>query len=142
MKKLAFTLAALAMISTSFTSCKEDEKSLEEVIVSGDWRISVAEVDTNTDGVWENDLDACISDDVYTLQSGGALTIDEGATKCDPADPQTRTGSWALTTGSVNIITLTENGLGLPFTVTSYTDNTINLSITLFFPMRYTFTRI
>ena len=38
--------------------------------------------------------DPCEQDDLYKLNANNAFILDEGASKCDPAYPQTRTGTW------------------------------------------------
>lgn len=46
----------------------------------------------------------CWQDDIYTFTSANKFTHDEGATKCDPADPQIYSqGTWAFETGE-NVI--------------------------------------
>lgn len=41
----------------------------------------------------------CWQDDIYTFTSANKFTHDEGATKCDPADPQIYSqGTWAFET--------------------------------------------
>lgn len=41
-------------------------------------------------------LDNCVKDDIIFFQDNNKYVTDEGPTKCNPLDPQTETGTWAL----------------------------------------------
>lgn len=42
-------------------------------------------------------LEECVKDNLITFETNSTITVDEGATKCDAADPQTQTdGNWEL----------------------------------------------
>ena len=46
----------------------------------------------------------CDVDDIYAFAATGTLTITEGATKCDPADPDVKgTGNWALESNNTRL---------------------------------------
>ncbi|MBK8568278.1 MAG: hypothetical protein IPN76_34475 [Saprospiraceae bacterium] len=43
-------------------------------------------------------LPACIKDDNTVFKTSGTVNFDEGGSKCNPNDPQTTAGTWALST--------------------------------------------
>ena len=45
---------------------------------------------------WYAQMKECETDNIYTFNSNGSFSIDEGASKCDTDDPQTRTGTWVF----------------------------------------------
>ena len=50
-------------------------------------------------------VDACERDDLYTFKTDGTYIEDEGATKCDPADPQViTTSTWAFIQNDTKIV--------------------------------------
>jgi hypothetical protein len=95
------------------------------LVTQASWRYDTSGIDLNKDGIVDIGGDtlitACEKDDVYTFKSDSTGTIDEGATKCHPADPQTVPFKWSITgnatvltatappllNGSINILTLT-----------------------------------
>lgn len=98
MKKIIRTACIVMASAAIFSSCKkDDDKSRTELITSGPWRLEKAQERING-GAWDDvtadNFDACDLDNRFTFSSGGVITLDEGATKCDPADPQTQTGAW------------------------------------------------
>jgi hypothetical protein len=114
MKALKLTLFAGAL-SLAFVSCKKDDKepTRSELLVSKAWKLSDVGEDTNRNGVLdasESEIDNCQKDDSYTFVSGGTGTFDEGASKCDPLDPQSYSFNWQLTDNETKI-TVTVQGL-------------------------------
>ncbi len=91
-------VAALAFA----TSCKKDEdeksnspaKTKTELLTSGSWKITSL-ILGGTD-LWPSQ-DACDKDDLAIFKTDGTYIDDEGATKCDPADPQQTTSTWKFT---------------------------------------------
>jgi len=90
----------------TFTACKKDEdspKTAKDYLTAGFWKMTAGTIDPGIDfgGTVITDfyafLDACEKDDLTRFNADGTITDDEGATKCDPDDPQTTTdGSWVL----------------------------------------------
>ncbi len=131
-KTIAGVLIALTLTSTILlTSCKKEEKEPEptpaptpapapaqtntQKITGKAWKTTAATVDPayNVGGTmitdWYSQMPACSKDDLMTLNSNGTYTEDEGASKCDPSDPQVTTGTWVWNSNET-IITITENG--------------------------------
>lgn len=117
MKKQIIFLAALATVVTlSNSSCKKKDavksKTKTELITSAAWKYQSAGIDSDNNGTIDfpipnppalGSLPACQTDNVSTLVSNGSGTIDEGPTKCAPADPQTATFSWAFQNNETEI---------------------------------------
>jgi hypothetical protein len=98
-----YALLPLAGILVIGYSCskKSSSKSNTELISASAWKYDTAAIDMNKDGVAETPLPAgyledCDKDNVVTLKSDGTGTVDEGLTKCDPANPQSINISWAF----------------------------------------------
>ena len=87
-------------------ACKKDKesKSKIELLTTGSWHVSAYTVDPaidfDGDGTEETNvyavMDQCIKDDHTTFMANGSAQLDEGATKCDPGDPQTISLTWSI----------------------------------------------
>jgi hypothetical protein len=104
-KLFAFALLSSAML---FSACSKDESTTTPTVagstylVGKDWRMIAATLATA--GAPTVDILAamqpCEKDDLMEFLSTGSVTMKEGATKCDPADPDTSPGgTWALLNG-------------------------------------------
>jgi hypothetical protein len=106
MKSMLFTgLAASFML----TACENDKSAgptggKTGLLTGAKWKISAHTitpgVDEDGDGVLTTNLfsseGSCTQDDVTQYSANGKWSVDEGATKCDPSDPQVETGTWKL----------------------------------------------
>ncbi len=96
--KALLLLIVAATIST--TACKKDDdkNSTEDNLTSADcWSQTKDELYDAASNTWiESPIDACTKDDCTQFKSDKTIAFDEGATKCDPSDPQTGTGTWSL----------------------------------------------
>lgn len=106
--RLQTSIIALTSGILLFAACKKTEKdpdptpatkSKKEIISEGKWQYSALSFivkmngkDTTMDA-WSL-LEDCDKDDFMTFTASGTGTIDEGATKCDPADPQIENLTW------------------------------------------------
>ena len=105
MKAIKFSAIALVAITMSLSACKKDETTTETPKVAGstllvgkDWRIT-AFTRTSPGGTIDvfATYPACEKDDLVEFLANGTSTDKAGATKCDPADPDTQPGPfWAL----------------------------------------------
>lgn len=96
----------LFLIGTIAFSCQKDDdddpdagKSKTELITSATWRYDTIRLDVNKDGTPDTELppdyiETCVTDNTLTFHSGGHGVHDEGATKCDGADPQSTDFTW------------------------------------------------
>jgi hypothetical protein len=156
-RKAHLTLPLAALILTIlWASCtKSHSTETPDPISSGSnstvtlitqttWRYDTSGIDLNKDGIVDvgNDtlITPCEKDDIYTFKSDSTGIVDEGATKCDPADPQTLPFSWELTNNQTvltsNFNPLIAGGINI-FSINStkwilYKDTTV-----AGFPVRY-----
>lgn len=69
------------------------------MLTASRWRIVNMTLTSNSTGVVTDVFSSspsCVRDDRYTFNPSGTTLFDTGATKCDPTDPQTTTGTWEL----------------------------------------------
>src|SRR5258708_15680853 len=90
-------LAFLGGCSKSKSSPSTDPKIA--LITKAAWKLDVAGVDLNKDGtidIVDTTIAACKRDNSYLFNKDSTGIADEGATKCNPADPQTKPFTWYL----------------------------------------------
>ena len=100
-KILAFTLLLL-----SAASCKKSgsdapaAKSKTVLLTQVSWKIQSVALDADKNNVADpngdltSSLRACQMDNVYSFKSDNTGVMDEGASKCDINDPQTKAFTW------------------------------------------------
>ncbi|MFC5271066.1 DUF5004 domain-containing protein [Adhaeribacter terreus] len=125
-----------------FTACDNDDEDVNpnrtQLLTSGSWKITSSTVnpalDFNGDGTIETDLTqfikACTLDDITIYRSDKTYSEEEGATKCDPADPQVfRSGTWALGNNDTELTTTASNtSSATTYKITEISSNTLVLS--------------
>jgi Lipocalin-like domain len=108
MKKNFLAFATLFLFSLAlFSSCDKDEvtpKTKTELLAQGNWKFKSAFAGT-TD--ISGSLQACQKDNIITFAAAGTGTVDEGAAKCNGADPQTRNFNWNFQTNETKLIITT-----------------------------------
>lgn len=101
--KIFSTLLLLAVIVVGFNACQKDdpppEKTKTEILASSAWMHESSGVDVERNGTIEITLEAagvpqCRLDNVLTFRTNNTAVADEGATKCNAADPQTTQFNW------------------------------------------------
>lgn len=124
MKKFTILVLALAFVA-AISSCKKDEdstpatgKTKTEILTAKAWKETARTISPaiSVNGNMVTDLyaldDECDKDDLYKFKIDKTFTQEEGATKCDPSDPQIyATGTWAFNADETKLI-LTYTGLG------------------------------
>ena len=75
-------------------------------------------------------IQTCQKDNVLTFSSNGSGTLDEGATKCNSADPQATPFTWSLVANEtvLHVSTVIFTGGSTEFTVVALTDSQLVLS--------------
>jgi hypothetical protein len=89
------------------------------------WKISAVTVSPALGGVTDylKILPACSKDNLTFFKKDGSYKIDEGSTKCDPADPQIIEGAWSFISAK-NLLSFTPSDpkqVALPLTIVSLT---------------------
>src|SRR5688500_11170001 len=99
MKRLIVILFAITL-----ASCKKDDaepSTKTKFLTPGTWMVSSVACDEDGDGTYDTydyaDCLDCFKDNIYTFHSSGTRKMNEGASKCDPGDPQTESSTWQLT---------------------------------------------
>ena len=79
-------------LSFFFVSCKKDnEPSKTQLLTESRWIYQ----DAKRNGVSIfTTIQACSRDNLFYYKTNGELTIDDGPTKCNSADPQTANFAW------------------------------------------------
>lgn len=106
MKKQILSITALIVIMlVALVSCKksdtQQQKTNTELVSQSAWKYDTAAIDGDNNGTAETSLpagtlDPCETDNLIIFNANGNGTIDEGATKCDIADPQTLPFTWTF----------------------------------------------
>lgn len=133
---LKISLLTIISMGLLFTACKKDEattKTPSEILSAVvKWKNTKDESKATAATTWDvNAIDACSADDFVTYATGGAYTFNEGATKCDPADPQTTTGTWSISADG-KILTVSDSGFAIAFDVKELTETQMVLQVTNF----------
>lgn len=134
MRIASVPLLGLLALSLMFTSCskKKDDPSTTELLTNKNWVITAETVDPPLpfNGTTISDLyaqlSACEKDNVVRFTSPNIYTEDEGATKCIASDPQTKTGTWVLSTDQ-KTITTTESGQTTSLSILSLTSSELKV---------------
>lgn len=129
MKKQIYSLIILFTTVSFFASCGKDNgddnpptaKTKTELISTGTWKFSTATVGGMNVASF---IQACQKDNTMTFVATGSGTLDEGATRCDVADPQTRSFTWnfASSESVLHVSTVLFTGGSSDFNVVSITE--------------------
>jgi len=137
MKKIIRSTALLTLIAAfvlSIGACKKDAaKSKTELLTQSSWKVLKLEERTGA-GPWTEVLPlppACDRDNINIFRTNGTFEENEGATKCNPADPQiVSTGSWSFITNETQL--QVPGGPGtLLLNIDQLDENTMVLSVPL-----------
>lgn len=126
--KITIILISVALV---FQACKKSSKSKTELLTQSAWKFKSATANGMDASLY---LDECQKDNTITFVSSGTGNVDEGASKCDPGDPQTIPFNWNFannetglhasipffsgTSGDFSIKSLTETQLVVKFPFT------------------------
>ncbi|THU37287.1 hypothetical protein FAM09_20290 [Niastella caeni] len=103
MKNYVFALLSIGFIIFSCNKDDDDkgndEKAKIQLITSATWKYDTAAIDADKNGTPDQPLPAgtienCEKDNTVTFKSDSTGTVNEGATKCSPGDPQTTSFKW------------------------------------------------
>lgn len=113
-----FSSFLLLLFSLLWVSCGKDsdpkptEPNKTDNIAASTWVYESSFIDGNGNGnldAGEPTLEslgipACRLDNTLTFKKDGTATADEGATKCDAADPQTSSFNWSFADNESNLV--------------------------------------
>lgn len=97
MKKLLLLLGTTTVLSACKKSGDSPTSSRTDLLTAKSWRLSTATVTAGGFPVPSSTfIQDCNKDDSFKFNVDKTLVQDAGASKCNPTDPQTLTGTWAL----------------------------------------------
>jgi len=113
-------IAGLALLCV--TSCKKNKEEISktQLLTAANWRLIGHTSTNNTTGVTTDNYSsspACAKDNEFTFTTAGVHEYTEGATKCNPADPQViYFASWKFLNNET-VIEVVTGGLRLEYKV-------------------------
>jgi hypothetical protein len=135
MKKLLHIWFAVLLVSVLIAGkCKKDEApepTKTELITKASWKFNKALLAGGADITTL--IPACQRDNVANFASNGTGTNDEGASKCQPSDPQTTNFTWNFQSNESILFVSTPlfTGGSSNFTLVSLTATELVLSQTI-----------
>lgn len=136
MKKVAIGLLLICFC----VSCSKDDgpkkSSASENITSGSWKYDSGGIDIDKNGSIDlalttiSSIGPCRLDNTATFRNDGTGTTDEGATKCNAADPQTESFTWNFQNNE-SLLNVGGNGLigtGGQFRIIALTSTAFSLA--------------
>jgi len=130
-EKMLKSIGVVVCISgmSLLASChKDDPQPTKTELLTRSWSI----VKGTVSGIEVPDFElACVKDNLWIFSKGGAFNEDEGATKCDPTDPQSiETGKWALANNDTLLKVTDVAGDETDFTIGVLSSTTLGLTFT------------
>lgn len=121
------------LATTALTACEKDEpkaKTKTDLLVGKRWRVSAALAFITVGGqaATQDVLPfqaACSKDDFVTFRADKTLTEDEGPTKCQTTDAQTRAGTWELSADQTKLTTTVTGRTAETGTLLELTETTL-----------------
>jgi hypothetical protein len=113
MQRLIWTAASLMTLMLIWTACSKknsgnnNTNSNMTLMTQAVWKYDTSGFDLTGDGkidFADTLLEPCFKDNTYQFKKDSTVVVDEGATKCNSADPQTATYSWSITSGTPAIL--------------------------------------
>ena len=105
MKKIISLLLSFGVF-VSINSCKKLNDAPtpvdEMVLLMKNWVMTAGKVDPPVLGMTDffANWGACERDDIYKFSSNNVFIRDEGPSKCNSSNPQTKTGTWTYNTAT------------------------------------------
>lgn len=138
MTKIIRSTALLILITVlvvGIGSCKKDTaavaKSKTELLTQSNWKIVKEESKTGT-GAWVDNTStlACEKDNNIVFRTNATLELNEGATKCNPTDPQiSGTGTWSFLTSETQLqVVVTGSPSAFIYSLDQLDENTLVIS--------------
>lgn len=99
MKNILFISLAIVLISGCNKTSTQSTPPVTMQSLAGDYKVTAVTVSGIS--ILDAYLPACQIDDIYTLNTNGAYTINDAGVRCDP--PSTTGGSWSLSGNDITI---------------------------------------
>lgn len=125
----------LLMTQCSKDDDNDDNNQTPSELIIGSWQVTADVVSPPIDlgGGPVSDLyailDPCDKDDLYIIKANGVGEFNEGASKCDPADPQSEPFSWSLQSNGT-VLVISDGSTSVNFQVAQLNQTTMKLVIT------------
>ncbi|HTN17587.1 MAG TPA: lipocalin family protein [Chitinophagaceae bacterium] len=108
-----FTFLTMLCLSVCFSACKKDPEETKAVVkpsglLYGQWKMT-AYTHNNEDAFLNGQIPNCVKDDRVIFTRSNTVINDEGPTKCNPSDPQTKTGPYTYNSAQ-NTLSVTTDG--------------------------------
>jgi len=130
--RFALWMISLFALTVILPACGKDDddppaKTKTELLATGSWKFSTA---TSMGTDVSSQIPACIRDNTYTFAAAGTGTLNEGATKCNGADPQTSNFTWNFATNEtiLHISAMLLPGGSNDFTLVSISETSLVIS--------------
>lgn len=135
MKSIITILLGIALVSIVACSKKSSGTSRTELVTKATWRYENSGLDVNKDGFIDTSLppgyvENCDKDNTLTFKSDGTGIMDEGASKCDPGNPQSSPFTWTFKNGEtvINFPSVVLSGISGDVTILKLTDTELDIS--------------
>ena len=105
-----YPIAACTLLLVSCTKNKTNDE-----LILGDWTLTALTSDPPqvVNGVvitdWYTQIEDCDKDNIYSYYDNKTFKFDEGATNCDPLDPQNISGNWAFLSNETELQVIYQN---------------------------------
>ena len=128
--------ALVTTLLVTGTSCDDDEDVVQipvtrAQLLARSWKQTdlLAVGPNGPVSVFLTVMEACQRDNIWTFKSDGTYIVTEGATKCDPADPDTTTsGTWQLIETDTKIIIDDVNEAPQTLSITELTSSSLKIN--------------
>ncbi len=134
MKKFTQICIMFLSISLIFISCKKDDKRIAdntlELLQNKNWKLTAA-TENSVYGffdVYNDFMEDCDRDNLFKFNSPDIYVLDEGPSKCNPSDDQTKEGTWSYT-ASTKTLHLTLNGTSEDWDLLNINENTFSCKL-------------
>ena len=132
-KRLFLYLVIVCGLMVATIGCSKDDddnstpKTKTELLTGGTWKFSDVKVNGASVASF---IDACQKDNILTFLTNGSGTAAEGASKCDPGDPDSNPFNWSFQTNETILFVSTPffTGGSTTFTIVSLTESQLVLS--------------
>ena len=125
---------SLGLILLTVMACKKsDPQPSKTDLLSKDWKLSdvLANVGGTPSSVFSF-FDDCVKDDVYKFANNNTYQISEGATKCDPSDPDIYdAGTWTFLDSETKIKLSSAGGGSDTLNIQELTSTSLKVSSTV-----------